>query len=78
MQTNECGGAAKCSSAKPSGQRSLAYCDAQCPNDIKPINGEGNSAGWKPQSNNEDAGKGRDGSRCPEMDIWQANSQESL
>jgi cellulose 1,4-beta-cellobiosidase len=61
MQMNEGGGAAKYSSAKPSGQNGLGYCDAQCPNDIKLINGEGNSAGWKPQSNNEDAGKGRHG-----------------
>lgn len=26
------------------------YCDAQCPHDIKFIDGEGNSEGWKPSA----------------------------
>merc|ERR1712209_394054 len=35
------------------------YCDAQCPHDIKFIDGIANSEGWTPN---------------PEMDIWEANS----
>lgn len=43
------------------------YCDAQCPHDIKFINGQANSEGWK-------NGAGKFGTCCSEMDIWEANS----
>lgn len=46
------------------------YCDAQCPHDIKFINGEANSEGWK-------NGEGKYGSCCSEMDIWEANSMST-
>jgi cellulose 1,4-beta-cellobiosidase len=75
VQMDEDGGAARYSGAKPGAQYGLGYCDAQCPSDIKFINGEANSAGWKPQSNDENAGNGQYGSCCAEMDIWEANSQ---
>jgi len=52
------------------------YCDAQCPHDIKFIDGLANTEGWEPnpkdKSNN--MGRGRYGSCCAEMDIWEANS----
>jgi cellulose 1,4-beta-cellobiosidase len=52
------------------------YCDAQCPHDIKFIDGEANVRDWKPnpkdKSNN--MGTGHYGSCCAEMDIWEANS----
>merc|ERR1712152_119110 len=52
------------------------YCDAQCPHDIKFISGEANVEGWVPNpkdlSNN--MGMGKYGTRCAEMDIWEANS----
>jgi len=52
------------------------YCDAQCPHDIKFIDGEANVVDWKPnpkdKSNN--MGIGHHGSCCAEMDIWEANS----
>merc|ERR1712232_576853 len=52
------------------------YCDAQCPHDIKFIDGEANTIDWKPnpkdKSNNMGAGKY--GTCCAEMDIWEANS----
>jgi len=52
------------------------YCDAQCPHDIKFIDGEANVIDWKPnpkdKSNNMGAGKY--GACCAEMDIWEANS----
>jgi len=44
------------------------YCDAQCPSDVKFINGESNSDGW-----NNKTGSGKYGSCCAEMDIWEAN-----
>jgi len=45
------------------------YCDAQCPHDIKFINGEANIKDWSPTK-----AKGHYGSCCAEMDIWEANS----
>lgn len=49
------------------------YCDAQCPKDIKFINGKANSDGWAGSSNNANTGLGKTGSCCNEMDIWEAN-----
>jgi cellulose 1,4-beta-cellobiosidase len=46
------------------------YCDAQCPHDIKYINGEANILDW-----NSTIAQGKYGSCCAEMDIWEANSQ---
>lgn len=48
------------------------YCDAQCPQDIKFINGEANILDWKPTSGS--TGVGSFGTCCVEMDIWEANS----
>lgn len=53
------------------------YCDSQCPSDLKFIGGEANVEGWKPQSNNVNAGNGNNGACCAEMDIWEANSISS-
>jgi len=50
------------------------YCDAQCPHDMKFINGEANILGWKPSPNDPNAGIGQYGTCCVEMDIWEANS----
>lgn len=50
------------------------YCDAQCPHDIKWINGAANVEGWNPSDNDANAGSGKLGACCPEMDIWEANS----
>lgn len=50
------------------------YCDAQCPRDLKFINGMANVEGWTPSSNDPNAGVGGKGSCCAEMDIWEANS----
>jgi len=50
------------------------YCDAQCPHDIKWINGAANSEGWTPSANDKNAGSGKLGACCAEMDIWEANS----
>jgi cellulose 1,4-beta-cellobiosidase len=49
------------------------YCDAQCPHDLKWINGEANIKNWKPSDTDENAGFGHYGTCCVEIDIWEAN-----
>jgi len=51
-------------------QYGTGYCDAQCPHDIKFIDGEANTLDW-----NTTSAMGRYGSCCAEMDIWEANSR---
>jgi len=55
-------------------QYGLGYCDAQCPHDLKFINGEANVEDWKPSDTDPNAGTGKYGSCCTEIDIWEANS----
>jgi len=55
-------------------QYGTGYCDSQCPNDLKFINGQANVVGWVPDSNSANSGKGNLGACCNEMDIWEANS----
>eukprot|EP00441_Pelagodinium_beii_P005771 CAMPEP_0197705576 /NCGR_PEP_ID=MMETSP1338-20131121/126511_1 /TAXON_ID=43686 ORGANISM="Pelagodinium beii, Strain RCC1491" /NCGR_SAMPLE_ID=MMETSP1338 /ASSEMBLY_ACC=CAM_ASM_000754 /LENGTH=1321 /DNA_ID=CAMNT_0043289485 /DNA_START=186 /DNA_END=4151 /DNA_ORIENTATION=- len=51
------------------------YCDAQCPHDIKFVDGKAN-ADW--EANTKDfsgnMGQGQYGACCAEMDIWEANN----
>jgi len=68
------GGMAKYSNNKAGAKYGTGYCDAQCPRDLKFINGEANAVGWKPSSNDPNAGVGGHGSCCAEMDVWEANS----
>jgi len=51
------------------------YCDAQCPHDVKFINGKANSKNWKPHPKDfsNTMGLGHYGACCAEMDIWEAN-----
>lgn len=51
------------------------YCDAQCPHDLKWIQGEANTEDWTPSDNDVNSGKGHYGACCFELDIWEANSQ---
>merc|ERR1719222_181868 len=51
----------------------LGYCDAQCPHDLKFINNEANMEDWKPSETDPNAGTGKYGSCCTEIDIWEAN-----
>eukprot|EP01087_Luapelamoeba_hula_P023285 TRINITY_DN852_c0_g1_i1.p1 TRINITY_DN852_c0_g1~~TRINITY_DN852_c0_g1_i1.p1 ORF type:complete len:476 (+),score=68.86 TRINITY_DN852_c0_g1_i1:52-1428(+) len=53
------------------------YCDAQCPRDMKFINGEANLIDWTPSPNDPNSGTGKYGTCCTEMDIWEANSISS-
>lgn len=50
------------------------YCDAQCPHDIKFINGEANCEDWVPSPTDPNSGTGHYGTCCIEMDIWESNS----
>jgi len=50
------------------------YCDAQCPHDLKWINGETNMLEWQPSATDPNAGTGKYGTCCVEMDIWEANA----
>jgi cellulose 1,4-beta-cellobiosidase len=68
------GGMSKYSTNKAGAKYGTGYCDSQCPRDLKFINGQGNVEGWKPSSNDQNAGVGGHGSCCAEMDIWEANS----
>jgi len=50
------------------------YCDAQCPHDLKFINGKANMVDWKPSETDPNAGTGKYGTCCTEIDLWEANS----
>ncbi|KAK5163357.1 uncharacterized protein LTR77_010730 [Saxophila tyrrhenica] len=50
------------------------YCDSQCPQDIKFIDGKANVDGWTPSDGDPNSGTGNIGACCAEMDIWEANS----
>lgn len=68
------GGKSRFSSNKAGAKYGTGYCDGQCPRDLKFINGQANCEGWKPSSNDANAGVGNHGSCCAEMDVWEANS----
>jgi len=72
---DEDGGAGKYGNA--GARMGLGYCDAQCPHDLKWINGEANVEGWKPSETDPNAGFGQYGSCCTEIDIWEANKVSS-
>ncbi|KAG8720155.1 Exoglucanase 1 [Ceratobasidium sp. 395] len=68
------GGMSKYPNNKAGAKYGTGYCDAQCPKDIKFINGEANSGGWTGSSNDLNSGTGSYGTCCNEMDVWEANS----
>lgn len=67
------GGLSKYSGNKAGAKFGTGYCDAQCPHDIKWINGEANMLDWSPSGSDKNAGFGKYGTCCVEMDIWEAN-----
>jgi cellulose 1,4-beta-cellobiosidase len=75
VEMDEDGGMAKHSINKAGAKYGTGYCDAQCPTDIKYIDGLCNLEDWKPQEKDENSGNGRMGSCCSEIDIWECNSQ---
>jgi len=68
------GGMSKHPGNKAGAKYGTGYCDAQCPHDMKFINGEANTLDWKPSPNDKNAGTGMYGTCCMEMDIWESNS----
>jgi len=67
------GGLSKYPNNKAGAKYGTGYCDAQCPHDIKFINGEANILQWTPSPNDPNTGTGKFGTCCNEMDIWEAN-----
>lgn len=68
------GGLSEYSGNKAGAKYGTGYCDAQCPRDLKFINGQANVNDWTPSTNDVNTGTGEYGSCCDEMDIWEANS----
>ncbi|TGO90293.1 hypothetical protein BPOR_0070g00050 [Botrytis porri] len=68
------GGMSKYSTNKAGAKYGTGYCDAQCPRDMKFVNGTANVEGWVPDSNSANSGTGNIGSCCSEFDVWEANS----
>jgi len=74
VQMDKDGGKSKYPSNTAGSKYGTGYCDAQCPHDLKWINGVANVLDWKPSSTDENAGTGKYGTCCVEIDLWEANS----
>ena len=68
------GGMSKYPGNKCGAKYGTGYCDAQCPHDLKFINGEANCEDWKPSNSDKNSGVGKYGTCCNEMDVWESNS----
>ncbi|KJA18704.1 glycoside hydrolase family 7 protein [Hypholoma sublateritium FD-334 SS-4] len=75
-EMDEDGGLSKYPTNKAGAKYGTGYCDSQCPTDMKLIAGEANVEGWTPV-NDANAGNGKYGTCCNEMDIWEANSMDT-
>ena len=67
------GGMSRFSDNKAGAKYGTGYCDAQCPHDIKFINGMANCEDWQPSPDDPNTGKGKYGTCCNEMDVWESN-----
>ena len=65
------GGKSKYETNTAGSSRGTGYCDAQCPHDVKFINGEANILKYKPTTSS--TGDGKYGNCCAEMDIFESN-----
>merc|ERR1712048_1127318 len=68
------GGKARYKENEAGAKYGTGYCDAQCPHDLKWINGVANVEDWIPQETDPNAGLGHYGTCCTELDMWEANS----
>ncbi|CRK21343.1 hypothetical protein BN1708_013087, partial [Verticillium longisporum] len=50
------------------------YCDAQCSQSIKFVDGRANMEGWAPGYTELELGRGAVGACCAEMGVWQSNA----
>eukprot|EP01063_Lacrimia_lanifica_P026643 TRINITY_DN3624_c0_g1_i1.p1 TRINITY_DN3624_c0_g1~~TRINITY_DN3624_c0_g1_i1.p1 ORF type:complete len:512 (+),score=235.03 TRINITY_DN3624_c0_g1_i1:57-1592(+) len=73
VQMDADGGMGKYPTNEAGAKYGTGYCDAQCPRDLKFINGEANSEKWAPSPSDPNAGTGKYGSCCTEFDVWEAN-----
>ncbi|EGG00616.1 family 7 glycoside hydrolase [Melampsora larici-populina 98AG31] len=73
-EMSEDGGLKEFPTNKAGAKYGTGYCDAQCPHDVKFIDGKANVENWKPSATDMNSGTGSVGSCCYEMDIWEANS----
>jgi len=67
------GGMARFPTNKAGAQYGTGYCDSQCPQDLKFINGAANILNWTASTTDSNSGTGMYGTCCNEMDIWEAN-----
>ena len=51
----------------------IVYRHAQCPHDLKFVNGEANNEDWKPSEMDVNSISGKYGSCCTKIDLWEAN-----
>jgi cellulose 1,4-beta-cellobiosidase len=68
------GGKKTYSTNKAGAKYGTGYCDAQCARDLKFVGGKANSDGWEASSNDANAGVGKYGACCAEIDIWESNA----
>merc|ERR1712048_1126059 len=73
VQMDADGGMGKHPENQAGAKYGTGYCDAQCPHDLKWINGEANIDQWTPQKTDPNAGLGKYGTCCTELDMWEAN-----
>ena len=74
VQMDADGGLSKYETNTAGAEYGTGYCDAQCPHDLKYINGETNTLEWTPSATDPNSGIGKYGTCCVEMDIWEANA----
>ncbi|TMW69624.1 hypothetical protein Poli38472_001780 [Pythium oligandrum] len=77
VQMDQDGGKAKHPSNQAGAAYGTGYCDAQCPHDLKFIQGEANVLNWSASASDANSGGGKYGSCCAEMDIWEANKMST-
>ncbi|KAL7628427.1 Exoglucanase 1 [Parahypoxylon ruwenzoriense] len=70
----EDGGTSSYPNNKAGAKYGTGYCDAQCARDLKFVGGKANVEGWKPSTNDANAGVGPYGACCAEIDVWESNS----
>jgi cellulose 1,4-beta-cellobiosidase len=73
VEMDEDGGLEKYDTNMAGAKYGTGYCDAQCPHDLKFINGEANTLDWVPSETDANTGTGHYGTCCMELDIWEAN-----
>jgi len=75
VEMDKDGGGARSDGRNAAGAKyGTGYCDAQCPHDLKFVDGMSNTVRWNSTSTPP---VGKYGVCCAEMDIWEANSRST-